>query len=126
MSFVEHISAVYNDTTRQGVKFFLAAAGPMSSAYNASVRAAADTLVGGGYNVTLLTYEPTYSPVGCEWHPSVPVHQAMAAYAVPIIARVMGWEPLPNAAPPAPAAAGWSPARSAGGAAVASFYRGGA
>lgn len=77
----------------KSIQYFLVSGGPMSSAYNASVLAVAGGLVGEGYKVTTLDYNINpYSPVGCEWHPSVPVHAAMAAKVQPVIAKVMGWE----------------------------------
>lgn len=93
ISFIHNISAAYADEYSKDIHYFLVYQGPMSTVYNASVLEVAANLTADGYKVTPLDYMITpYSPIGCEYHPSVPVHQAMAAKAQPIIAQAMGWD----------------------------------
>lgn len=90
--FIRNISAWYGDSSTQSIRYFVGF-GPMSSDYNSSLVNVQSTLGAEGFNITILDYNVSpYSPVGCEWHPSVPVHQAMAAKVQPTIAKVMGWQ----------------------------------
>lgn len=79
--------------------------GPMSSAYNSSVQNVVATLVSQGFNALALDFNvPSYSPVGCEWHPSTSVHAIMAAKVAPLISKATGWQPIqPKAAGPSEA-----------------------
>ena len=101
ISFIKDISATYASAASAigapapNITFFLGY-GPMSTAYEGCVNATIAAVTAEGYRAYGLDYSiADYSPVGCEWHPSVPVHRQMALQALPVMSRVMGWDYTP-------------------------------
>jgi hypothetical protein len=98
VAFIQRIAATYAAAANssQAVPSFLLGVGPMSDAYQAQAEEVAATLngMGKGFNVTVIDYNlPDYGPdPGCEWHPNVADHLAMAQIALPVIQNVTGWK----------------------------------
>ena len=91
VSFAHAIAAAYGDAEAKTITFALAW-GPMANQYSGAIAAVAASLSSEGYKVITLDYMmEQYSPIGCEYHPSVDVDAAMAAQVRPAIAAAMGW-----------------------------------
>lgn len=93
IDFIQHVAAKYQDTQAKAIQYFLAA-GPMQT--DADLVEATQFVITNlsslGYTASFLNLTiSNYNPIGCQWHPSAPVHSQMASQAQEVIWRAMNW-----------------------------------
>jgi hypothetical protein len=90
VSFFQEVVATYRPSQPVGSLPLFALVGPITADYLPALSNATDELTAQGYNVTIINTMGAPCD-GCNGHPGRGGHLAMAATALPIIQKVMGW-----------------------------------